>query len=485
MKPTRPAIIILLLSAVLLLGFFLRIHGLDTESIWLDEGISIKLAGADPAAITIERALNNHPPLYFIILHYWIRTFGDSVFSARLLSVLFGCLAIFMIYRVGCLILSRETGLLGALILAISLFNIHYSREARMYSLVVFLTLASMYFFLKLLEKRSRAALIGYIASSIFLLYTHYSGLCVVLAQNIYFFTAPLFHKKSGIPNLKTWIKCQAAVFILYLPWLWVGVLRMGKIQQSHFWTSRPSALTALGSFIEYSGSIALFALFMTVLLFLAISVKKYRLYLLLLWLAVPVAVPFVISQFAAPMYMTKYTMPAQAAFCLLIAAGIGSIRRRYAKAAIIGAIVLISLVSLGRYYRETNTIPWNRVAAYVEENAKPRDLLIFNDPLCPPNTFSYYFKRDDIDKRLLMKEGSNASPFTQVNEKSLKALKQLTHGRDRIWIILAHTVDRDNVIEKTFGKSYEILHHRIYPSRSYITRKINNAIEVFLLERR
>ena len=487
------AIIILLLT-VLLLGFFLRIYDLDTKSIWLDEGISIKLSRADPAAITIERALNNHPPLYFIILHYWVRAFGNSVFSARLLSVLFGLLAIFMIYRVGCLVFNRETGLLSSLILALSLFNIHYSREVRMYGLLVFLTLVSMYFFLKLLKKRSRTNLIGYITACIFLLYTHYSGLYVVLAQNIYFATAILLYKKKGMLDIKAWIKYQAVLFILYLPWLWVGVLRMWKIQESHFWVGKSSVLTVFGSFIEYSGSIALFVIFLILLLFLAVSVKKYRkelnlpdaekMYLLSLWLAVPIAVPFVISQFAAPMYMTKYTMPAQAAFCLFIAISIGSIRRRYAKVIIIGAIALISLFNIGQYYKEINTIPWNSVAKYVEENAKPHDMLIFNDPLCTPNTFNYYFKRDDIDKRLFVEKGSNA-PFTQVNEKNIKILKQLARGRNRVWIILAHTVDSNEIINETFGKSYKTLYHRIYLSRSYVTHKINNVIEVFLLERR
>lgn len=486
--------IIIVLLAILLLGFLLRVYDLDTESIWLDEGISIKLSSIDPAAITIERALNNHPPLYFIILHYWTKAFGDSVFSARLLSVLFGFLAIFMMYRVGCLVFNRETGILGSLILAVSLFNIHYSREIRMYSLVVLLTLVSMYFFIKLLEKRSRANLIGYITSSIFLLYTHYSGLYLILAQNVYFITALLLYKKKDILDLKTWIKYQATIFVLYLPWLWVGVLRMRKIQESHFWIGRASVLTVLGSLIEYSGSIVLFVVFMTLLVFLAVSIKKHwqgaslpdagKMYLLSSWLAIPIAVPFVISQFAAPMYMTKYTMPAHAAFCLLIAISIQTIRRRHVKAIVIGVIVLISLLSAGRYYAEVNTIPWNKVAEYVEKNAKPTDMLIFNDPLCPPNTFGYYYKIGDMDKRLFMEEGSNA-PFTQVNEKNIKVLQKLIRGRNRIWIILAHTADYNMLIDKTFGKSYEIRYHKIYPSRSYVTHKINNVIEVFLLEKR
>jgi uncharacterized membrane protein len=74
-----------------------------------------------------------HPPLYYVILHYWINLFGDTEFSTRFLSVIFGLFSIFMIYKVGTLLFNKNVGMLSSLLLALSVFHIQYSQEVRMY----------------------------------------------------------------------------------------------------------------------------------------------------------------------------------------------------------------------------------------------------------------------------------------------------------------------------------------------------------------
>ena len=104
----------------------------------------------------------------------------------RLLSALFGILAIPMIYVVGRQLFNREAGLAAAIILAFSNFNIAYSQETRMYSLMVLLALISMYFFIRLLQGSNYALSVGYLLSTTLLVYTHIYGLFVVIAQNLF-----------------------------------------------------------------------------------------------------------------------------------------------------------------------------------------------------------------------------------------------------------------------------------------------------------
>ena len=136
----------LILPVVLLLGLFLRINGLSDESIWLDEGISLSLVRENPFSIIITTARDVHPPLYYLILRCWTSLLGISVISTRFLSAIFGFLAVWVIYKIGSLISDKETGILSALILALSGFHIYYSQEIRMYSMVALLSLFSMYF---------------------------------------------------------------------------------------------------------------------------------------------------------------------------------------------------------------------------------------------------------------------------------------------------------------------------------------------------
>ena len=112
------------------MGLLFRICALDTESIWVDEGFSIRMANLD-LSVMLEHVSKHdaHPPLYYSILHYWVNLFGDSEFAVRFLSVTFGFLGIFMIYKTGRLLLDKNVGILSALLLALSVFHIHYSRH--------------------------------------------------------------------------------------------------------------------------------------------------------------------------------------------------------------------------------------------------------------------------------------------------------------------------------------------------------------------
>ena len=138
---------LILLLGILFIGLFLRVYDLGNESIWLDEGCSIRFANLNLSQIISVRD-NGLPPLYYIILHWWINLFGDSEFSIRFPSVIFSFLAIFMIYKIGNQIFDKDVGMLSSLLLGLSVFHIHYSQEARTYSLCVLLTLLSMYFFI-------------------------------------------------------------------------------------------------------------------------------------------------------------------------------------------------------------------------------------------------------------------------------------------------------------------------------------------------
>src|SRR5205085_742609 len=134
---------LLLISLLLIiaLGALLRIYKLGSDSVWLDEAYSIQISHKSLPEIVEETSKDVHPPLYYFALHYWIKLFGDSEFYARLLSALFGTLAILVIYFVGALLFDRATGLLASLLVALSPFNIAFSQEARMYTLFTLLAI--------------------------------------------------------------------------------------------------------------------------------------------------------------------------------------------------------------------------------------------------------------------------------------------------------------------------------------------------------
>ena len=82
--------------------------------------------------------------LYYVLLRAWIHL-GDSEFTVRCLSVLFGVLTIPATYALGARLFDRATGLLAAVLLSVHSFHIAFSQEARGYSLLSLLLVLTSY----------------------------------------------------------------------------------------------------------------------------------------------------------------------------------------------------------------------------------------------------------------------------------------------------------------------------------------------------
>ncbi|MBR8840547.1 MAG: glycosyltransferase [Stigonema ocellatum SAG 48.90 = DSM 106950] len=93
----------------------------------------------------------NHPPLYFVLCHWWMRLFSPSfgglasVWGARSLSVLFGILSIPAIYGLSWVAFrSRLMSQLTAALMAVSPYGIFIAQEARHYTLAILWVIASL-----------------------------------------------------------------------------------------------------------------------------------------------------------------------------------------------------------------------------------------------------------------------------------------------------------------------------------------------------
>lgn len=135
-----------LVGLITLVGGFLRVLLLATKGLWLDETFSIWMA-SHPVGEMLHWLvkIDQHPPLYYLLLHYWIAFNGDDPYAVRLFSVLFGIATIPIIYLIGKRIAGAVVGLAAAVFLALSLFNIYFAQEARMYTLLTFNAVVAIY----------------------------------------------------------------------------------------------------------------------------------------------------------------------------------------------------------------------------------------------------------------------------------------------------------------------------------------------------
>ena len=107
--------------AITLMGGVLRILLINKNGMWLDETFSVWLVNHSIGEMLDWIAkIDQHPPLYYLLLHPWIGKFGDTPYYVRLFSVLFGAGAIPIIYLIGKRISGAVTGLVAATLLAFS-----------------------------------------------------------------------------------------------------------------------------------------------------------------------------------------------------------------------------------------------------------------------------------------------------------------------------------------------------------------------------
>jgi len=222
---------------LLLLAALLRFYRLDAQSFWNDEGNSARIAER-PLGLILEAAAGDiHPPGYYILLHGWRALAGHSEFALRFPSALAGVALVALTLRLGRRSFGRDVGLAAGWLAALSPFAIYYSQEARMYALLGALGAASTLVLGLLLRVggESLAAgrgslpapragwLVAYVLLGTAGLYTQYIFPFILAVHNVVFGVAWwMLLRRTPVRWrwLLAWGGAQAAMALLYLPWL-------------------------------------------------------------------------------------------------------------------------------------------------------------------------------------------------------------------------------------------------------------------------
>ena len=157
----------LLPLAIVLLAFAIRAAGAAATGLWYDE-----LQSVTHAALPLVDLLRSvyrwdaHPPVYYVQLHVWMLA-GTSDLWVRLNPIFWSTLTTASVYVIARRLYSRQVALLAATLFAASAFAVWYAQQARMYALLMFLGLWSLYFAHRFLTGNG-----GWLTAAAFLLTT-------------------------------------------------------------------------------------------------------------------------------------------------------------------------------------------------------------------------------------------------------------------------------------------------------------------------
>ncbi|HOU11908.1 MAG TPA: glycosyltransferase family 39 protein [Anaerolineae bacterium] len=206
---------ILFVIAIVLIAFTVRVAYLEAPSFWVDEAYSREWSLMQPSAMIADLAFD-HVPLYYLILHVWVKLTGLSVFSLRALSTLLGTLVVAQLYVLGKRLSHEKVGQTAALLAAVSPFLVFYSRMARPYPLLWFLTLWAINTYLWALKDRRWRSWILYAVVASTAAYTHFTALAVLGFLGLH----ALLHWKQLRPQLPQWILAHGLLVATFAPFL-------------------------------------------------------------------------------------------------------------------------------------------------------------------------------------------------------------------------------------------------------------------------
>jgi hypothetical protein len=208
-----------LLVLCLLLGFVLRFYSFEQKSFWVDEVYTFNDSRDDlngQIKFYKENPTFLHPPLFFVLTHLFY-PFEKPERDLRIIPLIFGVLSIPMIYFLSRLF-SPNIALPCTLSLTFMTYHISLSQEGRSYTLIMFLGMAGLYFFMKHLKTLK----IMYLPFAAFffgiLFYISYSSISfIVLSQILWLYRTKGNDKK---PRLSSFFILNGLIFLICLPWI-------------------------------------------------------------------------------------------------------------------------------------------------------------------------------------------------------------------------------------------------------------------------
>jgi mannosyltransferase len=327
-------------------AFFARVNALDAQSLWNDEGTSVALARTSVNAIVNAAAHDIHPPLYYILLHYWIQAAGISEFALRFLSVVAGVLVVALTFRIAREFFDQDVAVIAAVVSALNAFQTYYAQETRMYIWVTLFACVSVWamtHWLKplLMEPQSARRVwsepIAFFMATLAALYTNYYAFTLVLIENVAFVVWLILVWRRGARPLAAvgaWIAVNLFLVLMYVPWLvfarasltaWPGISAPMTLWEMA-WRILSAYITGADSLLNWQTLLVITYLFFSIGGLMPsrdlFKQSAWGIVTCALWAFVPLFAMYVVS-LARPAYNPKFLLLATPGFLILVGRGV------------------------------------------------------------------------------------------------------------------------------------------------------------------
>lgn len=202
------------LLGIILLGWCLLSWQLGEHNLWNDEYATSYMIQGSPQQVINNAANDFHPPLYYLLVHFWTEIAGTSDFSLRWPSIAASLLCLPLLAVITRRLVDSQVALWSVFFLSLAPAAIEFGRMARYYSLAMALGLLSTLLLVSALKSDKRIHWFGYAVSALGLLYTFYPSGILLLGQALAFVWP---QRRRG--HARNWFITIVLVSLAFAPW--------------------------------------------------------------------------------------------------------------------------------------------------------------------------------------------------------------------------------------------------------------------------
>ncbi|HEX4430586.1 MAG TPA: glycosyltransferase family 39 protein, partial [Frankiaceae bacterium] len=368
------------------------------RGLWLDESQSVAIARLPLTGhgTTLIQGLkqDGSPPLYYLLLHWWIELFGNGDRTVRALSFVLNLACIPPLLMLGRRVIGRRAAWVAVLAFITSPFAAYYASETRMYSLLVLLALLGALALERTLRAPTWWSVLGISVASVAVAMTHYWSLYSLVTVAGFLLIGVFWGSPVHRRGCKLSIVGLLGGAVLFIPWFPTFLY-----QSKHTgtpWGAPASYAAVVHAFGQWAGGqlTAGRALLVVVCALLAMAVFGYpagprqvlidlkghepgRLLLLLSLTTLVLAVT--VGKLVGNAWADRYTAIAFIPFILCLALGPERLVDRRIWAGSIGLMALFGTLAAGPVVTAQRTQAV-QVARILSKQAVPGDVVLY----CP-----------------------------------------------------------------------------------------------------
>lgn len=464
----------LLLAAMVAFVIFFSLNVFAGTSLRLDEAQSLFQTNRDVPGMLYLVGQDVHVPLYHTLLHFWQVLFGQDIFVARMMSLVFFVGTIIMTYVLAFYVFKRRSvGLFAALMVAISPFMNWYGSEARMYTMLAFMTVLHVFFFVRAMRLGGKGSWVLWAITAILGLYTHYFFAFVMLTELIA--TIVLRKQFAGTKPIRSIIIAGGVAVTALLPWA-LYVFNLGFASNTQPALAVPSAGDVFDTYAQFlfgfqtsAVNTIIVSLWPVAVLLAFFSLQRSKkpipkeVLVFVLLAVVPVLSAFIISVTIRPFYLSRYLIVALPALAIFLAWLLTRYRTWVANTVRIGLVAIVGVLFVIQILNPNTPVKedYRDAVSYLEQESSSSDVIVLAAPFTIYPVEYYYEGTAKLTTQPIWDRFTAGSVPAFNPDTVAEQTQQNVAPYQYAWVMLSYDQGYNEDLKEYYDSQYERVSER------------------------